>query len=144
MKQQPSFLKKTICIAAALFMFAAQAFATPTALATTVLTQNNVSVTAGALNLTFTACDATNGNSFVSTGREVLLVQNSGGSTYTFTVNSVADNFGRTDTSLTAYSLAASAIAAIQMKYQAGWMSGTTISMTCSNAAIKYAVLQYN
>lgn len=144
MKQQPSFLKKTMCLAAALLMFAAQAFATPTALTTTILIQNNTAVTAGTLNLTFTACDATNGNSFVSTGREVLLVQNSGGSTYTFTINSVADNFGRTDSSLTAYSLAASAVAAIQMKFQTGWISGFSISMTCSNAAIKYAVLQYN
>lgn len=144
MKTQPSLLKRVGCLGIALLMFAAQAFATPTALTTTILVQNNIAVTAGGLNLTFTACDATNGNSFVSTGREVLLVQNSGGSAYTFTITSVADPFGRTDTSLTAYSLAASAVAAIQMKYQPGWASSGVISMTCSNAAVKYAVLQYN
>jgi hypothetical protein len=144
MKNQPSIFKRIACLAAALLMFVTSAFATPTALTTISLVQNNVAVTAGQLNLTFTACDTTNGNSFVSTGREVLLVQNSGGSTYTFTVTSVPDALGRSDTSLTAYSLTAGTIAAIQMKYQTGWVSGTSISMTCSNVAVKYAVLQTN
>ena len=145
MKSKSSLLKKTLCTLAALTMFVTTAFATPTALTPIVLVQNNVSVSAGALTLTFTACDAANGNSFVSTGREVLLVQNSGGSSYTFTVSSVADSLGRTDASLTSYSVAASVIVGVQMKYQTGWIqSGGTINLTCSNAAIKYAVVQYN
>lgn len=147
MKKQPSFLKKTGCVLAALLMLATAAFATPTALSTIVLVQNSVSVTAGQLTLTFTACDTVNGNSFTSTGREVLIVNNTGGSAYTFTVSSVADSLGRTDSSLTNYSVAAGAIVAIQMKYQTGWIQSTATSavdLTCTNAAVKYAVLQYN
>jgi len=145
MNRKPSFLKKSACLAAALLMFASTAFATPTALSTTVLIQNNVAVTAGQLAITFTACDATNGNSYTATGREVLLVYNSGGSTYTFTISSVPDNLGRSDTSLTTYSVTTLTYAAIQMKYLPGWLqSGGTINLTCSNAAVKYAVLQTN
>jgi hypothetical protein len=145
MKTKPSFLKRTVCTLVALLMFASTAFATPTALTTTVLVQNNVAITAGQITLTFTACDNTNGNSFVSTGREVLLVDNTAGSAGTFTVTSVPDSLGRSDTSLTAYSVAAAGVAAVQMKYQTGWIqTGGTINLTCSAATMKYAVLQYN
>lgn len=147
MKKQPSFLKKAMCLTAALMLLVTSAFATPTALTTIVLVQNNSAVTAGQLVLTFTACDTTNGNSFTSTGREVLIVNNTGASAYTFSIASVADNLGRTDSSLTNYSVGAGAIVAIQMKYQTGWLQSSTtsaINLTCSNAALKYAVVQYN
>lgn len=144
MKQQPSFLKKAACLAAAVLMFATSAFATPTALTTTTLVQNNVAVTVGQLALTFTACDNVNGNSFVSTGREILLVQNTAGSSGTFTVTSVPDSLGRSDTSLTTYSVAAAGFASVQMKYQTGWIqSNGSINLTCSAATMKYVVLQY-
>jgi hypothetical protein len=128
-------------------LFATSALATPTVLSTQVLLINgsaNAPITAGSLAITFTACDATNGNSFTSTGREVLLIFNSGGSTYTVTVNSVADQLNRLDTSLTAYSLSAGAYAAVQMKNLTGWQSSGSISMTCTNAAVKFAVIQTN
>lgn len=144
MKKQPSLLKKALCLGAALMMLVTSAFATPTALTTIVLVQNNTAVSVGALSLTFTACDTVNGNSFVATGREILVVNNTGSSAYTFTVTSQPDALGRSDTSLTNYSVAASAITAIQMKYLTGWISGTSISLTCSNALLKYAVIQYN
>jgi hypothetical protein len=145
--QQPSFLKKTICLLAAVMLFASTAFATPTVLSTQVLLINgsvNAPITAGSLAITFAACDATNGNSFNATGREVLLVQNSGGSAYTFTVTSIADNLNRLDTSLTTYSVAAGAYAAVEMKNLTGWQSSGSISMTCSNASVKIAVIQTN
>jgi hypothetical protein len=147
MKQKPSFLKKTVCLVAALLMFASTAFATPTGLTTQVLLINgsaNAPITAGSLAITFAACDAVNGNSFTSTGREVLVIFNSGGSAYTFTVNSVADQLNRLDTSLTTYSVAAGAYAAVQMKNLTGWQSSGSISMTCSNASVKFAVIQTN
>jgi hypothetical protein len=145
MKAQPSFLKKTLCVLAAMAMLVSSAFALPTALSTIVLIQNNVAVTAGQLVITFTACDNTNGNSFTATGREVLLVNNTGGSAGTFTVTSVPDSLGRSDSSLTAYSVAAAGFAAIQMKWLPGWLqSGGTINLTCSAATMKYVVLQSN
>lgn len=147
MKTQPSFLKKTACLAAALLMFASTAFATPTLLSTQVLFINgslNNPITAGSLTVTFTACDTVNGNSFTSTGREVLIVNNTGASAYTFTVTSIADQLGRLDTSLTTYSVTNGLIVAVQMKNLTGWQQSGTIQMTCSNAALKYAVLQTN
>lgn len=145
MKQQPSFLKKVLCTAAALMLFVTSAFATPTALTTIVLIQNNVAVSAGQLTITWTACDNVNGNSFTSTGREILLVNNTAGSSGTFTVSSVPDSLGRSDTSLTAYSLAAAGYAAVQMKFTTGWLqSGGTINLSCSAATMKFAVIQTN
>jgi hypothetical protein len=145
MKKQPSFLKKTACVLVAMMLFATSAFATPTALSTTVVIQNNVAVTAGQLVFNWTACDNVNGNSFVATGREVVLVNNTAGTAGTFTISSVPDSLGRSDTSLTAYSVAAAAFTAVQMKYLTGWLqTGGTVNLTCSAATMKFAVLQYN
>jgi hypothetical protein len=147
MKQQPSFLKKTLCLAAAVLMFASTAFATPTGLTTQVLLINgsvNLPITAGSLTITFTACDNVNGNSFTATGREILVVDNTGGSSGTFTVTSVADALNRLDTSLTAYSVAAAGFAAVQMKNLTGWQQSGTINLTCSAATMKFAVIQTN
>lgn len=46
-------------------------------------------------DLTFTAGDATNGNEFPATGREMLIVRNDDGSAQTVTVQSVDDPFSR-------------------------------------------------
>lgn len=100
--------------------------------------------TAGTLNYTYAACDATNGNSFVVTGREVLLVQNTSTMTaYTFTISSVADNLGRTN-DVTSYSVAASAFAAFNFRGgTSGWeQSDGTVHLSCSNAALSFAVLR--
>lgn len=146
MRKKPSLFTRITAVGLMIVFTSLMAFATPTPLTTQILVQNNVSVTAGQLAITFTACDTTNGNSFTATGREVLIVDNTGGSTYTFTVSSVADSLGRTDTSLTAYSVPTTVITAVQMKSLAGWVqNGTqTINMTCSNVALKYAVVQFN
>jgi len=145
MKTTNSPFRKFTAAFAIVLLCATAAFATPTLLSTQTLVINNVAVTAGQLAVTFTACDSVNGNSFASTGREIVFINNTGGSAYTVTVTSVADQLGRTDTSLTNYSVAAGAIAAVQMKYQTGWITGTqTINMTCSNAAVKFAIVQYN
>jgi hypothetical protein len=144
---KPKPIRKFVAALTVVCMLAIAAFATPTALSTIVLVQNNVAVTAGQLTLTFTACDNVNGNFFVGTGREVLVVQNAdGASAHTFTVSSVADQLGRTDTSLTGYSVAASTTVAVQMKYLAGWLQsgGQNVNVSCNSNQIKFAVLQFN
>ena len=144
---KPSFLKKLVCLTTALLMFAMPAFATPVGLTTQVLLINgnvNAPITAGSLAITFSACSTASGNSFTATGREVLLVFNSGGSAYTFTVTSVADSLNRLDTSLTTYSVASSTYAAVEMKNLTGWQQSGAINLACSNAAIEYAVIQTN
>lgn len=148
MKQTRSIFQKATSIALLVMIAAVSAFASPTALTTQTLIVNNVQVSALQLAVTFTACDNVNGNSFVSTGREILFVQNSDASPHTFTVTPVADPYGGTNTTLTNYSLAATgstgSFSAVQMKYQIGWTSGSTISLTCNSNLLKFAVLQYN
>lgn len=144
MKQTHSPLKKSVAVLMLVLVTAISAFATPTALTTIVLPQNNAQITAGQLTVTMTACDNTNGNSFTSTGREVLILQNTDTAPHTITVTPVADPYGGTNTTLTAYSLPSSTISAIQMKFQVGWVTGSTISMTCTSNLIKFAVLQSN
>jgi hypothetical protein len=136
--------RKITAVISLLVLAALPVLAAQTPITVAQLKINNYAVQAGDLTVTFTACDASNGNSFVVTGQEILLVQNSGGSAYTFTISSVADPFGRSDTSLTGYSVAASAITAIQLKYLIGWQqTGGVLYTSCSNAAIKFAMVRY-
>jgi|SRR5579859_2766627 len=141
--------RKFTALLTLLVFCAVAAFATgPTPLSTQNLIQNNAVVSAGQLAITFAACDNVNGNTFISTGREILFVQNTDASPHTFTATPVTDPYGGTNTSLTNYSLAATgstgSYSAVQMKYQIGWVSGSTIALTCSSNLIKFAVLQYN
>lgn len=141
-----SRFKKPAWLVSSVLALAIAAYAVQTALpASTTLVLNNAStVGAGSLTLTFTACDASNGNSFPWTGKDVLLVQNSGGSAYTFSISPVADQYGGTNTNFATYSVAAGGVAAVEMKFNQGWTQSTgTINLACSNAAIKYAVLVY-
>ena len=90
----------------------------------------------------FTAADSGAGNSFVSTGRELLLVQNSGGSAYTVTISSVADNLQRTG-DITTYSVGAGLFSMFGPFSQSGWkQTDGTVHVTASNAAILFAVVR--
>jgi len=141
------FVRKIAAIAAIMMFAALPVFAAQTALTPVQIRQNNYSVVAGDLAITFTACDAVNGNSFYSTGQEILFVQNSdSGAAHTFTVQSVTDAAGRVDTSLTGYSVAASAFATIQIKnWSNGWWQpgGQNIYLACNSNQIKFAVVRY-
>jgi hypothetical protein len=136
-------LRKITAVISMLAVFALLAFATPTALTPVTLKQNNYAVVAGDLTVNLVACDNANGNSFIATGQEILLVYNSDSAAHTFTVSSVPDNLGRSDTSLTAYSVAATSYAAIQMKSTAGWVSGGIDTLACNSNLIKFAVVRY-
>lgn len=95
-----------------------------------------------AAQLTFAAGDNGNGNSFVSTGRELLLVQNTAGAPGTVTITSVADNLQRTG-NITAYSVPAGGFAMLGPFQQAGWkQSDGTIYVDCSAATMTFAVVR--
>lgn len=102
-------------------------------------------VSANSLDFTFAAGDLANGNSFVCTGREVLLVLNSDPTNpYTFTVTSVDDEKGRSE-DITTYSLAAGEYAAVGvgLTNAKGWkQTSGLVYLAVSNAAIKFAVLR--
>lgn len=142
-------LKKVSSIGIALLLTSVLAFAVITPLTVVVLKQNNYAVQAGDLTLTPAAMDAVNGNSFTATGKEVLIFLNTDTSAHTITITSLADNYGRLDTSLTTYSIPAavgglSGAAAIEMSQMNGWIqSGQTVNMTTSSALVKISVLRH-
>ena len=97
-------------------------------------------VTANLLDLAFAAADVSNKNQFPGAGDDILLVWNTGESTYTVTFTSVADDKKRTG-DVTTYSVAASVIAAFRFK-DAGWkQSDGMIYVEASNVAVKFAVM---
>jgi hypothetical protein len=138
-------IRKIASVLSMLALTAVLAFAAPTALTVSLLKVNNYAVQAGDLTLTPVACDAVNGNSYQASGTEILFVQNTDTSPHTFTVNSVPDAYGRTDTSLAAYSVASAGLAVIQMKQMQGWAgSGQIVTLTCSSNLLKFSVLRTN
>lgn len=70
--------------------------------------------------VTMTAGDAGNGNSFVHTGRELIIARNSGAGARTITLTSVRDTLGRLGT-ITAESIAAGAIRVFGPFPTPGW-----------------------
>lgn len=136
-------IRKLIAISMILFAAALPVFAAQTTLTVQTLKQNNYNVQAGDLTVTMTACDATNGNAFTSTGHEILIVQNTDASSHTFTISSLPDSLGRSDSSLTNYSVAANGFAAIHLSTMNGWRQATQqIFTTCSSNLMKFAVIQ--
>lgn len=104
----------------------------------------NGSIAADSLDATFTAADVSNGNSYVATGKEMVIVLNShASSAYTFTVTSVADDLGRTG-DITTYSLAAGEYAVVGPVPVRGWRqpSSGKVLIAGSNAAIKFLVIR--
>jgi len=101
-------------------------------------------VTAGGIHFTWTAGN-TGGDTVTITGREILLIWNSGASPYTVTIASQADEKGRTG-DISAYSLAAGEFAYFTggLTNGSGWKNPSTslLTITPSNAAVKWAVLK--
>lgn len=108
----------------------------------TVTTGTSPYPTTGAV-LTWTAADTSNFERFVLTGKEVVLVWNSGASPYTYTITSTADPQGRTG-DITTAAIAAGAIHALGPFGLPGWRqsAGGYLHMQANNAAVKWAVLR--
>jgi len=102
-------------------------------------------ITAGVADFVWTAGAVSPGDTFVCTGREILMFWNpAGGSTYTVTVTSQVDEKGRTG-DITTYSMAAGDFVAlgVGLTNAQGWKAATgLITMMVSNAAVLVAVLR--
>lgn len=92
--------------------------------------------------VTMTAADTVNKEQFALTGREVLIIHNTGASAYTYTITSVADpTYSRTG-HITAQSIAAGAIHTIGPLGLDGWrQTDGYLYLEASNAAVKYGVI---
>lgn len=139
MKKQ--ILALTLSLAALLSV--PSAFAARTAL--TVKTPkdvNSATFAANSADVTFTAADTSNKNSFVSTGKEILMVQNSGGSDYTLTITSAPDELGRVK-DVDSYTLSTTEFACFGPIQQRGWKQADgKVYLEGSNAAIKFLVIR--
>jgi hypothetical protein len=91
-------------------------------------------------SITFVAADAVNGNSFVNTGRDMLIALNSDTNPHSCTVASVADASGRTGDSTK--NINAGAYYVWQLFPSLGWQqTDGTIHVTCSDATMKLALI---
>src|SRR5574337_796226 len=96
----------------------------------------------GSAAFVFTAADTVNNNSFASTGREMLLIQNTAGTAGTVTVHSVADSLKRTG-DINGYSVPATSFAEFGPFNQPGWLqSDGTVWVDGSAATILFAVVR--
>jgi hypothetical protein len=101
--------------------------------------------TAGTLDVAPVAADVA-GNTFVGTGREIVLIYNpAGGSTYTATFTSQPDEKTRSAT-ITSYSMAAGDWVCWTgaLTNSPGWKDATTgiITITCNSATVLILVLR--
>lgn len=97
---------------------------------------------ANSADFTWTAADVANGNHYVSSGDEIVLINNTGASPYTVTVTSQKDAFGRTG-DITAYSLAAGDFAMLGPFPNQGWAnSAGQIAISAENVAVTFAIIR--
>lgn len=108
-----------------------------TALTTSAGTSKNPTAAA---TLTMTAIDISNGNKFPLTGREILILHNTGASIRTYTITSVADPYGRTG-HITTQNIAVGAYMAIGPLDITAWrQTDGQLYITASNAEVKAGV----
>ena len=118
--------------------------AAPTAITVQQMKSPFDAVVATGFDFTFAASTLTDGDTFVCTGREILLVQNTTAGALTITVTSVVDDKGRTG-DITTYSVGANGFSVIPvgLTNSSGWKSSAgTIRITCSAVTLKVAVLR--
>ena len=98
-------------------------------------------VAANSLDFAFTAGDAVNGLQYQATGREVVLVRNINAGSQTFTLLSVADEFGRKG-DITTYSLAAGEFAVLIPPLKGFQQADGSVWIDVSHDDVHVAVLR--
>ena len=91
-------------------------------------------------DVTMTAGDVA-GNTFTAVDKQILILHNTGGSSYTATVTSTADAQGRTR-DITTYAIAAGVYSAIFLPSNGFVNSSGKITVTVSNTAVKVGILR--
>lgn len=83
----------------------------------------------------------TDGNEFVASGKDLVLVENTGGSPYTITFSSVDDPYGRTG-DITTYSIGAGEFAVFGAFNVVGWrQTDNNIYFEATNLAVEVVVV---
>jgi len=118
--------------------------ADPTAIVVKDILAPFATVGAGAADFTFAAGTITDGDTFVCTGRELLVVQNTDAGAVTITITSVVDEKNRTG-DITTYSVGIGEFACftVGLTNAQGWKSSAgKVRITVSDADLKVAVLR--
>lgn len=91
--------------------------------------------------LTMTAADVANMNQFTAGGKDLLVIHNTGGSDYTFTVTSSADERGRTK-DITTETVAAGVYKIVGPLELTGWVQADgKVYIAGSNAVVKFGIV---
>lgn len=91
--------------------------------------------------VTMTAADTVNKEQIALTGREIVIIHNTGESSRTYTITSVADPYGRLG-DITAQTIAAGAIHTVGPFGLLGWQqTGGFLYLEASNAEVKFGVI---
>lgn len=100
-------------------------------------------LTANSADLPMTAADAVNKEQFVMTGKgEIVIAHNTGASTRTITITSVAHPNSRRTGDITTYSLGAGEYAAFGPFEREGWIqSDGNMYIEASHAEVKFGVI---
>ena len=92
--------------------------------------------------VTFTAANTTDKEQFTLTGKELILINNTGGGAATWTATSVADPYGRVG-NIAAESIAAGAIRVFGPVMPAGWeQSDGKFYLEASANTVKFAIIR--
>jgi len=95
----------------------------------------------GSVAFTFAAHDTVNENDFLTTGREMLLIQSTDAGSQDVVITSAPDSYGRTQDLTVA--VGAGEDRAVMFTTRDGWMqSDGAIYLDCTVATIAYAVLR--
>lgn len=136
-------LNRLVLAFVSMLWLAACAWAVPTDITVKSPVDLTGTLAADAADFTWTAADVANGNSCDHTGRELILVNNTGASPYTVTVTSVADELGRTGDKPSAYSMAAGDYSVFGPYPVRGWRQSTgKLHFSASNAAVKFVIIR--
>lgn len=110
---------------------------------TLALAQNNYAIQPGDLSVSFTAGDPVNGDSFLITGNEILLVQNTDSVAHNYTALGTEDHIGRTGNLV--YTVPAGSLSAVEFTVLEGWVQPDGfVYLNPSDTHIRFAVLRFN
>jgi hypothetical protein len=118
--------------------------ADPTAITVQTIKTPWATISANGADYTYAAGTVTDGDTFVCTGREILLVKNDNVAAKYITITSVDDETNRAG-SITTYSIGAGefAVFGIGLTNAKGWKSTAgTVRITVEHADVKVAVLR--
>ncbi len=137
-----SFIGLMAVLVTALFGGVAEAARTSITVQTAKGPYLSTPVAAGSLDVSVSASDNTNGNYFVGTGRELVVVRNTAGVAGTITFTSFADQYSRKG-DITAYSVAAGNTAVFWVGNLVGWdQGGGQIYIDTSASTMNIAVIR--